>query len=60
MLLPQLVDVLIDICKRQADVIRTQAFALSQYDTAVCEDEAEWARRKLDEICEDWEPDTPW
>lgn len=56
----QLVDLLIDICKRQNDVIRAQAFALSQYDTSVCEEEAEWARRKLDEICDDWESDTPW
>lgn len=54
MRLPQLIDLLIDICKRQSDVIRAQAFALSQFDATVCEEEAEWARRKLDEICDDW------
>lgn len=59
MSLPQLIDILIDICRRQADVIRAQAFALSQFDAAVCEDEAEWARRKLDEICDDWGDDVP-
>lgn len=57
--LTQLIDLLIDICRRQADVIRVQAFALSQFDAAVCEDEAEWARRKLDEICDGWGDDIP-
>lgn len=59
MSLLQLIDILIDICRRQADVIRAQAFALSQFDAAVCEDEAEWARRKLEEICDDWGDDFP-
>lgn len=46
----QLIEALTDICIRQAQIIREQAFALEQCGALGMEDEAETVRRELWEI----------
>ncbi len=53
----ELIAELTDICIRQAEIIKAQAYVLEQFGTQVREDEALAARGRLRELVGDWGSD---
>jgi hypothetical protein len=51
----EVIDELTDICIRQAEIIRAQAYVLEQFGAEVREEEALAARARLEEIVGEWE-----
>lgn len=53
----ELIAELTDICIRQAEVIKAQAYVLAQYDTEVMENEVVRQRERLRKAVGSWEED---
>lgn len=53
----ELIAELTDICIRQAEVIKAQAYVLAQYDAEVMENEAVQQRERLRKAVGSWEED---
>ena len=51
----ELVAELTDICIRQAEIIKAQAFIIEQFGAQVREEEARAAQNRLRELVGDWE-----
>lgn len=51
----RLIDELTEICIRQAEIIRSQAYVLEQFGAQVREEEALAERNRLREIAGDWD-----
>lgn len=51
----ELITELTDICIRQAEIIKTQAYALAQFGAEVKEEEALREQNRLKEIAGEWE-----
>ena len=54
----ELIAELTDICIRQAEIIKAQAFMLAQFGAEVKEEEALREQNRLKEIAGEWEEDT--
>lgn len=52
----ELLDELTDICIRQAEIIKAQAYVLEQFGSQVREEEALAQRNRLLELVGEWEP----
>lgn len=51
----ELITELTDICIRQAEIIKTQAYALAQFGAEVKEEETLREQNRLKEIAGEWE-----
>jgi len=51
----ELIGELTDICIRQAEIIKAQAYVLEQFGAEVREEEALAARNRLRELVGDWD-----
>lgn len=52
---PELIEELTDICIRQAEIIKAQAFILEQFGAQVQEEEALAQRNRLKSLAGNWE-----